>query len=110
MQLRVSTDWSYCGLRTVVLENRMLRLVILPEAGGKIWQITYKPHDADLLWNNPRISPAKLPLNSRYDDVWSGGWDELFPNDEASVIEGEGYPEIGELWTEIGRASCRERV
>jgi hypothetical protein len=99
MTLSVNTDWSYRGLRTVVLENRLLRVVILPEAGAKIWQITYKPFDADLLWNNPRIAPARLPGNSRYDDVWSGGWDELFPNDEVALIEGEGYPDHGELWT-----------
>lgn len=99
MKLSVNTDWSYLGLETVVLENRLLRLVILPEVGAKIWQITYKPLDADLLWNNPRIAPAKLPGNSRYDDVWSGGWDELFPNDEVAVIEGEAYPDHGELWT-----------
>ncbi len=99
MRLSVNTDWSYSGLRTVVLENRLLRVVILPAAGAKIWQITYKPHDADLLWNNPRIAPSRLPSNSHYDDVWSGGWDELFPNDEISVIEGEGYPDHGELWT-----------
>ena len=99
MKLRVNTDWLYRGLRTVVLENHLLHLVILPEAGGKIWQITYKPLDAELLWNNPRIAPTKLPANSRYDDVWCGGWDELFPNDEVSVIEGEAYPDHGELWT-----------
>jgi len=99
MTLSVNTDWSYRGLRTVVLENRLLRVVILPEAGAKIWQITYKPFDADLLWNNPRIAPARLPVNSRYDDVWSGGWDELFPNDEVALIEGESYPDHGELWT-----------
>jgi galactose mutarotase-like enzyme len=99
MQVRVNTDWRYRGLDAVLLENRLLRIIILPQAGGKIWQITYKPQDADLLWNNPRIAPAKLPLSSRYDDVWSGGWDELFPNDEASVIEGESYPDHGELWT-----------
>lgn len=99
MQVRVSTDWSYRGLDAVVLENRVLRVVVLPQAGGKLWQITYKPLDSELLWNNPRIAPAKLPLGSRYDDVWSGGWDELFPNDEASVIEGEAYPDHGELWT-----------
>jgi hypothetical protein len=99
MKLGVSTDWSYRGLRTIVLENNLLRVIILPEAGAKIWQITYKPLDADLLWNNPRIAPARLPSNSRYDDVWSGGWDELFPNDEMAVIEGEGYPDHGELWT-----------
>lgn len=99
MQVRVSTDWSYRGLDSLVLENQMLRVVILPQAGGKIWQITYKPLDTDLLWNNPRIAPAKLPLGSRYDDVWSGGWDELFPNDEVAIIEGENYPDHGELWT-----------
>ena len=99
MRLSVNTDWSYRGLRTVVLENRLLRVVILPEAGAKIWQITYKPFDADLLWNNPRIAPARLLGNSRYDDVWSGGWDELFPNDEVALIEGESYPDHGELWT-----------
>ena len=99
MKIGVSTDWSYRGLRSVILENQVLRVVIFPEAGAKIWQITYKPFDADLLWNNPRIPPARLPSNSRYDDVWSGGWDELFPNDEVSVIEGESYPDHGELWT-----------
>ena len=88
MDLSVSTDWSYCGLSAVVLENRRLRVVILPDAGGKIWQITHKPTDTDLLWNNPRMPPARLPMNSRYDDVWSGGWDELFPNDEAATLDG----------------------
>lgn len=99
MDLSVSTDWSYCGLRAVVLENRHLRVVILPEAGAKIWQITHKPTDTDLLWNNPRMPPARLPMNSRYDDVWSGGWDELFPNDEAAPLDGEAYPDHGEVWT-----------
>jgi hypothetical protein len=97
--LSVSTEWSYRGLRTVVLENRLVRMVILPEVGARIWQIVYKPLDAPLLWNNPRIAPARQPLNSRYDDVWSGGWDELFPNDEAATIDGEMYPDHGELWT-----------
>jgi len=99
MNPRVSRDWTYRGLTALILENRVLRLVVLPDAGGKIWQITYKPLDAELLWNNPRIAPAALPLSSRYDDVWSGGWDELFPNDETAVIEGETYPDHGELWT-----------
>jgi hypothetical protein len=99
MDLHVSADWSYRGLRTVVLENRLLRVVILPEAGAKIWQITYKPLDAELLWNNPRVAPQRLTSGTRYDDVWSGGWDELFPNDEAAVIDGETYPDHGEVWT-----------
>ncbi|PYX78931.1 MAG: DUF5107 domain-containing protein [Acidobacteria bacterium] len=103
-ELRLTTDWSYRGLRAIILENRFLRLIVLPEVGAKIWQITYKPHDADLLWNNARIAPARLPMNSRYDDVWSGGWDELFPNDEIATIAGDLYPDHGELWTGVWQA------
>jgi galactose mutarotase-like enzyme len=108
--LRVSSDWTYRGLTAVVLENRFLRVVILPQLGGKIYQITYKPFDTELLWNNPRITPARHPMNSRYDDVWCGGWDELFPNDEVTAIAGEAYPDHGELWTGEWRAEAIEGV
>ena len=97
--LSISTDWTLHGLKAIVLENRFLHIVVLPEAGAKIWQITYKPLDTPLLWNHPRIDPAKQPIHTRYDDVWSGGWDELFPNDEAGDLEGEFVPDHGELWT-----------
>jgi hypothetical protein len=98
-ELLITSDWTFRGLNTVILENRFLRVVVLPQLGGKIWQITYKPLDTPLLWNNPRIDPTRVPMNSRYDDVWCGGWDELFPNDEVATIDGEVYPDHGELWT-----------
>src|SRR5579862_3824282 len=87
------------GLRAHVLENSLLRVVILPEAGAKIWQIHYKPLAADLLWNNPHLGPARQPLYASYDDTWSGGWDELFPNDEGGKLLGLNLPDHGELWT-----------
>lgn len=97
--LNLSTAWTYHGLRLITLENRWLRVQIMPQAGGKIWQITYKPTGVDLLWNNPRIPPRQHAVHTPYDDVWSGGWDELFPVDEESRILGERYPDHGELWT-----------
>ncbi len=87
------------GLRTILLESRDLRVAVLPEAGAKIWQITYRPLDADLLWHNPNMAPARQPLHACYDDTWSGGWDELFPNDEAATLDGIALPDHGELWT-----------
>ena len=108
-ELKISADWTYRGLATIILENRFLRAVFLPELGAKIWQITYKPRNTDLLWNNPRIAPARVPMNSRYDDVWSGGWDELFPNDEVATIDGETYPDHGELWTGAWQARPFEK-
>ncbi|MGA8088891.1 MAG: hypothetical protein WCA10_16555 [Terracidiphilus sp.] len=86
-------------LRTIVLENRHLRIEVLAEAGARIWQITYKPLNVDLLWHNPNVQPACQPLHACYDDTWSGGWDELFPNDEAADFEGMALPDHGELWT-----------
>jgi len=86
-------------LRAILIENRLLRLVVLPEAGGKIWQITYKPLDAPLLWNDCHEPPAMHGADASYDDVWSGGWDELFPNDEAGDVHGHRLPDHGELWT-----------
>jgi galactose mutarotase-like enzyme len=99
VELHVSTDWTYRGLRAIVLSNGRLRVLILPEAGGKIWQITHVSSATDLLWNNPRIPPAAHAIHTRYDDVWSGGWDELFPVDEEATILGERYPDHGELWS-----------
>jgi len=107
-ELYINSDWSYRGLHAVILENRYLRAVILLQLGGKIWQITYKPLDTNLLWNNGRIPPSRLPMNARYDDVWCGGWDELFPNDDISTIDGESYPDHGELWTADWKAETFE--
>jgi hypothetical protein len=87
------------GLATIVLENALLRIVALPEAGSRIWQITYKPLASDLLWNNPARPPARQSLHASYDDSWSGGWDELFPNDEAGRMGSLDLPDHGELWT-----------
>src|SRR5579863_7110560 len=87
------------GLASVAMENEFLRLIVLPEAGAKIWQIHYKPLKADLLWNHPSVPPASQPLYAFYDDTWSGGWDELFPNDEAGELLGISLPDHGELWT-----------
>lgn len=84
---------------SIVLESRFLRVQILPELGARLWQIVYKPTGADLLWNNPQIEPSRHELGAAYDEVWSGGWDELFPNDEAAIIAGKPSPDHGELWT-----------
>ena len=48
-------------------------------------------------------------MNARYDDVWCGGWDELFPNDEIASIGGESYPDHGEAWTADWKAEPFEK-
>jgi hypothetical protein len=96
--LTCSTGSPLHGLRTIVIENDLLHIVVLPESGARIWQITYKPLTSHLLWNHPEAPPARQPLHAIYDDTWSGGWDELFPNDEAGDLNGLNLPDHGELW------------
>jgi hypothetical protein len=101
MSVRVDTDWSYRGIPAVVISNKWLRVVMLPELGGKIWQITDLRNGRDLLWQNPRLLAHRVPIGTGYDDVFFGGWDELFPNDEPEVLDGDPYPDHGELWTAL---------
>ena len=49
---RVSDSWTYRGLKTVVLENELLRIVILADKGADIYQFVYKPLDVDFLWRS----------------------------------------------------------
>ncbi len=97
--LSVTSGRLTSGIRSIVLENELLIVSVLPAAGARIWQITYKPLNADLLWNNPKLEPAIHSLGTPYDDNWSGGWDDLFPNDEAGSLAGLEVPDHGELWT-----------
>jgi galactose mutarotase-like enzyme len=98
-ELRIGPGQSINSLRTVVLENAFLRIVVLPEAGARIWQITYKPLAADILWNHSTLAPSAQVLHASYDENWCGGWDDLFPNDEAGILAGLQVPDHGELWT-----------
>lgn len=104
-KLTLSEDCALNGLRGIHLENRFLEVTVLPDAGARIWQIAYKPLGTEILWNNPGVAPQCQPLHASYDDTWSGGWDELFPNDEAGTIEGMAFPDHGELWTGAWRDS-----
>ncbi|MGD0911230.1 MAG: hypothetical protein ABR928_05000 [Terracidiphilus sp.] len=98
-ELTLTTGSDPNGLDLIVVENRYLRIEILPEAGAKIRQIVYKPLAAEILWNNAGVPAARHTIDTLYDDVWSGGWDELFPNDEPGAIDGRLFPDHGELWT-----------
>jgi Domain of unknown function (DUF5107) len=94
----IDTNWSYHGFRAIVLENRYLRAVVLPELGAKVWSLVDKTADREVLWHNPRLPPRPAHYGAAYDDWFCGGWDELFPNDAPTAVAGDAYPDHGELW------------
>ena len=50
---RVSDSWTYRGLKTVVLENELLRIVILADKGADIYLFVNKPLDVDFCGDLP---------------------------------------------------------
>lgn len=99
MTARVVEGWSYRGLDAVSLENRALRVSVLPELGGHVLELVDKVLDRNLLWANPRTSPRRAPYGAHFDDWWSGGWDEIFPTGDRAVLHDELLPYMGEMWS-----------
>jgi hypothetical protein len=73
--------------RTVVLENDLLRCVVLADKGADIYQLTYKPRGTDVLWKAPwgfkelgSFAPTAMHSEVAWLDYYEGGWQEIFPS------------------------------
>lgn len=73
------------GSRTfhaVVLENEFLRLTFLPDLGGRLFQITYKPTNQNLLYNNHVLKPTGYGPANQGGWLAAGGMEWSFPVNE----------------------------
>jgi len=95
---RISTDWTYRGMRSLVLENDDLRTTVLPDYGAKVFEFTLKSLGRDLLYHNPRVEIRTPVYGVNMDDWWHGGIDECIPTGAPSTYRGEEYPYMGETW------------
>src|SRR4051812_7070882 len=93
----VQPDARINGIPGVVLENEFLRASIVPEVGGKIYELTWKALDWNVLWQNPRVPLRPFPVEAAIGDFWSGGWDDIYPTCDACEFAGLRYPGLGEL-------------
>ena len=79
--------------RALVLENEYLRLVILPELGGRIYRCVFKPTGQEIFYQNAVLKPSRWgPLSS--DQNWwlaAGGMEWALP------VHEHGY-EFGVPW------------
>jgi len=80
-------EFIWNGLKTLVIENDILRIEILAGKGTDIVEFLYKPKDIDFMWRSP-ISPhnpyffpvTKENTLGNFIDYYPGGWQEIFPN------------------------------
>jgi hypothetical protein len=78
----------------VVLENRYLRLTILPELGGRLYECVFKPSEQNIFYRNHVVKPTRWGPLAREENWWLavGGMEWAFPVNE------HGY-EWGVPWT-----------
>lgn len=101
---RLITDGVLKGMRTVVLENQLLRITVLVDKGTDIWEFLYKPLDVDFMWRSPmglRDPRTFVPSSENgagfWFDYWEGAWQEVLPNGGvASDYKGAHYGLHGE--------------
>lgn len=98
--MRISEATLANGFRAITLENEFVRLICLPDFGGKITSLFDVKNNYEWLEQGPL--PTSLE-QYKVGDTWTGqvgwGWDECFPNINAE----DGYTaplvDHGELWS-----------
>ncbi len=83
---RISDAWTFNGMKTLILENELLRVTVLLDKGSDIVEFRYKPVDLDFLYfapggiRNPKRETPSAYTSSPYLDYFSGGWNDIIPN------------------------------
>ena len=70
----------------MVLENDLLRVVVLVDKGADVYQLVHKPTDVDFLWRSrwgvrdpSKFSPTTGSGEGLWLDMYEGGWQTVLP-------------------------------
>ena len=84
---RISDAWTYRSLKTVVLENEIVRITVLADKGADIYSFVHKPTDTDCMWKTPwgvRDPSKSVPPTGDPSSIWldfyEGGWQTVVPH------------------------------
>lgn len=84
---RISDAWTYRGLKTVILENEQIKVVVLADKGADVYSFVHKQSDVDFMWRTPwgvrdprRFLPTTGSPTSLWLDVYEGGWQTVVPH------------------------------
>jgi galactose mutarotase-like enzyme len=87
----------------LTLKNNHLKVVVRPEIGGRIDDIVDVVSEKNWMWHPSYYEPEKIRERSlgqteTFDEIWSGGWDEMFPSDPPEQLGHWRLPDHGDLW------------
>ncbi len=90
------------GKQLLTLENAAMTLIIRPDLGGRVDRLQDRHTGRDWLWHPAEYTgeTRSLPIGTSFDDHWTGGWDEIFPNDAAGTFQGYQLVDHGEFWSQ----------
>jgi hypothetical protein len=99
------TEYVYKGLKTITLENEIIRVTILIDKGTDIIEFLHKPTDTDFMWRsplgvrNPNNFVPTIPRNEgAFLDYYEGGWQECMPTGgNAATYKGVNFGPHGEV-------------
>ncbi len=82
------TEVSADGFDVIRLGNSRISISVLPELGGKIYEITNLKTGREWLWKNPHISLRHPSPGMDYErELDSGGWDEILFSVKPCTLE-----------------------
>lgn len=93
------------GLHMVTLENRSIRVTVLPDKGSDIVELRLKALDLDVLWSSPmglrdpRTTRPSCEGMGAFMDQYEGGWQEVLPSG------GPPSAWMGALWGQHGETT-----
>lgn len=102
---RISDEYTYLKLKTIVMENEKLRITILVDKGTDIIEFLYKPLDIDFMWRFRKVQtplinyiPSSANSSGNFMDYYEGGWQEILPNGGApTTYKGAEIGQHGEI-------------
>lgn len=103
---RINDELVYRGLKTMVIENEVIRVSLLMDQGTDIYQFVHKPTDTDFMFVSPLgVRPHLNHMATReathgpFSDHHEGGWQEVLPNGGRSCeYRGAQMGIHGEVW------------
>ena len=81
----------------LILQNEYLKVSVDQANGGAITSIFSRRTKDEWIYYDPSLKSEEND-SLIYDDMWCGGFEELFPNDAPDNVNGRILRDHGELW------------
>ncbi len=97
------TELQFKGLSAVKIENEKIKIIVIPELGGKIVSLIKKDKNFEIFFQNKNDIYLKPELYADFGEFDASGFDDCFPSVDSSIVNVNGveikYPDHGEIWS-----------